>query len=70
MTPAKDIVAELAVELPRFLTTNEAADLLRITRRHVYRLVDSGELTKFQHKPGGPLRIPRQRVLDYIEERL
>lgn len=70
MISATVIVDELATDLPHFLTTNEVATLLRITRRHVYRLVASRELVALTDKPGTPLRIPKRVVLDYIEARL
>ena len=70
MTSTTVIVDETAADLPRNLMTAEAAALLRITPRHVRRLLACGELKGWQHKPGGPLLIPKRFVLDYIEARL
>ena len=64
------IVDELAAELPSFLKVSEAAELLRIHPRHVRRLTKAGALEAWQHKPGGPLLIPKRSILGYIEARL
>jgi excisionase family DNA binding protein len=70
VTPTAVIVDEIAADLPPLLKTNEVATLLRITRRHVYRLVASRELRPLSDKRGAPLRIPKRDVLNYIESRL
>jgi excisionase family DNA binding protein len=44
----------------RFLTVFEAAAIMRVSKRTVYRLVHAGELEAI--KVGGSYRIPNQAV--------
>lgn len=53
----------------RFLTVNEVADLLRVSRRTVERLVARGELP-FVELPlrRGGLRFPRSAIDDFLRD--
>lgn len=50
----------------KILRPDEAANFLRISRRSVYRLISSGELSAF--KIGGSLRITSQALNNFIEK--
>ena len=47
-----------------FLTVNEAAKVLRVGRRTVYRLVETGKVPA--KKTGGQWRIPRAGLVEFI----
>ena len=47
-----------------FLTVNEAAKVLRVGRRTVYRLVETGKVPA--KKVGGRWRIPRAGLVEFI----
>ena len=47
-----------------FLTVNEAAKVLRVGRRTVYRLVETGKVPA--KKAGGRWRIPRTGLDEFI----
>jgi excisionase family DNA binding protein len=47
----------IAPDLPRLLTAREAADHLRITPDHLYRLVARGVLPAIRFTKGGVLRF-------------
>jgi excisionase family DNA binding protein len=49
----------------RLLTVDEVAELLRVSPRHVYRLVDGGRMPR-PLKLGGARRWDREAVNDWI----
>ena len=53
-------------ELPdvRFLTVAEVAELMRVSKMTVYRLVHSGELSAV--RVGRSFRVPEQAVQEYL----
>jgi excisionase family DNA binding protein len=51
---------------PRFLTVAEVANLMRVSKMTVYRLVHSGELPAVQ--VGRSYRVPESAVQDYLRD--
>lgn len=51
-------------ELESYLTTEEAAAALRLSQRHLYRLLKSKQIAAF--KSGRKHLIPRSAILAYI----
>ncbi|SDZ95604.1 transcriptional regulator, AlpA family [Bowdeniella nasicola] len=49
---------------PRFVTVAEVADLMRVSRMTVYRMVHAGELPAV--RVGRSFRVPRSAVDDLI----
>ena len=65
--PAVDAALE---GLPRFMTTGEAASVLRCRREFVSALVSLGELAGVQRRArrkGSPLLIPKESLRDYLQ---
>jgi len=52
----------------RFLTIAEVADLMRVSRMTVYRLVHSGELPAIRF--GRSYRIPESAVADAVQQQV
>jgi excisionase family DNA binding protein len=50
----------------RFLTVSEVAELMRVSKMTVYRLVHSGDLTAV--RVGRSFRVPEQAVHTYLRE--
>ena len=50
----------------RFLTVSEVAELMRVSKMTVYRLVHSGDLTAV--RVGRSFRVPEQAVHNYLRE--
>ncbi len=50
----------------RFLTVSEVAEVMRVSKMTVYRLVHSGELPAVQF--GRSYRVPESAVTDYLKE--
>ena len=48
----------------RFLTVAEVAEIMRVSRMTVYRLVHSGELASV--RVGRSFRVPERAVHDYL----
>lgn len=62
-------IAEAAPgEDPRALTSEEAADLLHVSRSHVNALADAGTLGEVMRTAGGHRRLSRAQVLAYKEQ--
>ena len=49
-----------------FLTVKEVADVMRVSKMTVYRLVHSGELPAV--RVGRSFRVPEQAVHDYLRD--
>ncbi len=58
--------ADLGVQRVNFLTVAEVAELMRVSKMTVYRLVHSGELTAA--RVGRSFRVPEQAVHDYLRD--
>ena len=58
--------AESGLSEVRFLTVAEVAELMRVSKMTVYRLVHSGELAAVQ--VGRSYRVPEQAVHDYLRK--
>jgi hypothetical protein len=56
-------------DLPKkaLLTVPEVADFFRVQPRCIYQWVSDGKLIAEQYYNNGPLRIPRESVLDLRE---
>jgi excisionase family DNA binding protein len=66
----KENVVDLDVEsAAEFLTSEEAAKMLRLSRTHVNALIDAGKLGDILKTEGGHRRVTRGAVLDYLEAR-
>jgi excisionase family DNA binding protein len=50
----------------RFLTVSEVAELMRVSKMTVYRLVHSGDLTAV--RVGRSFRVPEHAVHTYLRE--
>jgi excisionase family DNA binding protein len=50
----------------RFLTVSEVAELMRVSKMTVYRLVHSGDLNAV--RVGRSFRVPEQAVHNYLRE--
>jgi excisionase family DNA binding protein len=50
----------------RFLTVSEVAELMRVSKMTVYRLVHSGDLNAV--RVGRSFRVPEQAVHTYLRE--
>ncbi|GAB3255633.1 helix-turn-helix domain-containing protein [Arthrobacter pigmenti] len=50
----------------RFLTVSEVADVMRVSKMTVYRLIHSGEMPAVQF--GRSYRVPESAVTDYLKE--
>jgi excisionase family DNA binding protein len=54
-------------EAPELISIAEAAKIANVSRVHVWRLVDSGEVEAVRVGKGhGPLRIPRHEFLLWL----
>lgn len=64
--------AEVLRDYPDVLTTNEVADLWRVTPMTVRRLVSAGRLDAFRLDTGkrSALRIYKESVIRYMREHL
>jgi len=51
-----------------FLTVAEVAELMRVSKMTVYRLVHAGDLTAV--RVGRSLRVPEEAVHEYLREAL
>ncbi len=50
--------------MPPLLTTEEVADILFVSQKRVYELVDQGDLVAV--RIDGVIRVPRNRVLSLV----
>ena len=53
-------------DFPEILTTEEAADILRVGYNTLYNLLQSGKLKAYRN--GRIWRIPKRSVIEYIIE--
>jgi excisionase family DNA binding protein len=51
-------------EWPNLLTVREVAEMMRVSKMTVYRLIDSGDLRA--KRIGRGFRIPEKAVVDYL----
>lgn len=56
------------MDAPRFLTVAEVADLMRVSRMTVYRMVHSGEIPAV--RVGRSFRVPQNAVEDMLAQGL
>jgi excisionase family DNA binding protein len=61
-------LASTDVNMNRFLTVSEAAELLKISVADVHELIDSGELQAFRVGSRGPWRIELEILELFIEQ--
>jgi excisionase family DNA binding protein len=55
---------------PSLISIREAAQLANVSKTHIWRLVRDGEVEGFRVGDGhGPIRIPRERFLDWLDSR-
>lgn len=50
----------------KYVSIKEAAEILGVNRKHIYRLLERGQLHRVDtglYRVGGPVRIPRSEVL-------
>ena len=50
----------------RFLTVSEVAEVMRVSKMTVYRLIHSGEMPAVQF--GRSYRVPESAVTEYLKE--
>jgi excisionase family DNA binding protein len=63
---ARSLLSEGGLEQVRFLTVAEVAELMRVSKMTVYRLVHSGELTAV--RVGRSFRVPERAVHAYLRQ--
>lgn len=61
-------MAEHTQGTPRFLTVAEVADVMRVSRMTVYRMVHAGQMPAV--RVGRSFRVPQKAVEDLIEQGL
>lgn len=61
-------MAEVPGGMPRFLTVAEVADMMRVSKMTVYRMVHSGDLPAV--RMGRSFRVPEKAVSDMISQGL
>ena len=54
-------------EEPRFFTLDEVAEILRVSKRTIHRMIQQRKMPAF--KVGGQWRIPETRFRQWIEQR-
>lgn len=59
--------AEAVADLPALCTVEEAIRVLRLSRRHFYRLTAAGKISALQQAEGGRLLVPRAEISRYLE---
>jgi excisionase family DNA binding protein len=66
-----DWIGEVIADLPKLCTSEEVCGVLRITPRHLYRLVSAGKITAVKSADAGKSRliIPRASVEAWLRER-
>jgi excisionase family DNA binding protein len=62
----RSLLSEGGLEQVRFLTVAEVAELMRVSKMTVYRLVHSGELTAV--RVGRSFRVPERAVHAYLRQ--
>jgi excisionase family DNA binding protein len=62
-----DLVIVETQESPELISVAEAARIANVSRVHMWRLVDRGEVEAYRiGKDHGPLRIPRREFLTWL----
>jgi len=56
------------MDYDEFLTANQVADLLKLSRAYVYQLIQSGELPALHF--GKSVRVRRQDLIQYLHEKV
>lgn len=51
---------------PEALTVKEAAEILRVCTKTIYKIIDSGELSAV--KVGREMRIAKSNIIDYLRQ--
>jgi excisionase family DNA binding protein len=62
----RSLLSEGGLEQVRFLTVAEVAELMRVSKMTVYRLVHSGDLTAV--RVGRSFRVPERAVHAYLRQ--
>ncbi|MDO5496061.1 MAG: helix-turn-helix domain-containing protein [bacterium] len=57
-------MSDLSAGVPRFLTVAEVADLMRVSKMTVYRMVHSGDLPAV--RMGRSFRVPQKAVEELV----
>jgi excisionase family DNA binding protein len=67
-TQQADDITRIVATLPPVLTLIETADVLRMSRRHVSRQIQSGVLRAHKLTPGqrGQVRVTSEAIGDYL----
>lgn len=67
-TQVQGWITEALADLPPIVTVEEAADVIRTTRRNLYRMVAAGRLHAVKAAEGGSgrLLIPRASLEKYL----
>lgn len=68
MEAEQDWVAAAVEGLPALITTEEAVEVLRTTRRNLYRWLADGKIASVKHGFGGSARvlIPKPALVKYL----
>jgi len=66
--PERDWADQLVADLPTLATATEAVEVLRCSKRTLYRLVSAGHMHAIRHATGGSARllIPRAELARYL----
>jgi excisionase family DNA binding protein len=56
-------------EIPTLIPVREAARIAGVSRWHIYRLIDRGEVDSVRVGEHGPVRIQREWFLDWLSVR-
>lgn len=62
---AKKYPSELMLtDYPEVLNVNQVSEILHVSRKHVYKMIDHGELRAV--KAGNGYRFPKLKLIEYL----